>query len=269
VTAYRPSPRPSFDAPTLITRAAVTRHVWGDQQAGEVADWIYASTGRIHCLVFGMPAGGAFRHSEEFRTVFGADELLYVLDGTMVIANPETGEVHRLEQGRSVAFGKDTWHHAFAHGGGPVRVIEFFAPPPSTGSSGAYARTRPFVTDAVYARTPGDQRRTLRPVSDADIVWRRDHGVLVGLHTATDQLSAGIVEVNPGEVSAVHSHGGDEVVFSLDGGLHVRAWQGDEPSVFEVGAEDAVFLPAGCRHEYRNYTGRLARALIGVAPRWS
>jgi mannose-6-phosphate isomerase-like protein (cupin superfamily) len=269
VTTYRPSPRPTFDGPALITRAAVTRHVWGDAEAGEVADWIYASTGRIHCLIFGLPPGGAFRHSEEFRTVFGADELMYVLEGTMVIANPETGEVHRIEQGRTVAFSRDTWHHAFAHGGGPLRVIEFFAPPPSTGSSGAYARTRPYVSDSRYARAPGDERRTLRPVADGDVEWRRDHGVLVGLHLATADLTAGLVEVNPGEASTVHEHGGDEVLFSLDGGLHVRAWHDDAVHVFELGPEDAAFIPAGARHEYRNYGGRLARALIGVAPSWS
>jgi len=266
VTTYRPSPRPTFDVPTLITRAGVTRHIWGEPEAGEVADWIYASTGQIHCLVFGLEPGGAFRHSPEFRTVFGADELLYVLEGTMVIANPETGEVHRIGQGRSVSFGPGTWHHAFAHGGGPLRVIEFFAPPPSTGSSGPYARTRPYVETSRYAIEPGDGRRTLRPVHDADVVWRRDHDVLVGIHLATDQLTAGVLEVNPGEASVVHAHDGDELLFVLEGTLHVRAWLGEERYVFELGPEDACFLPAGARHEYRVYGGATARALFGVAP---
>ena len=95
-----------------------TRHVWGDDEAGQVADWIYASTERIHALVFGLPAGGAFRHSPEFRTVFGADEVLHVLEGEMVLANPETGEVVRVPRGGFVFFRRDTWHHAFAHGAG-------------------------------------------------------------------------------------------------------------------------------------------------------
>src|SRR4029077_5475753 len=74
VTAYRPSPRPTFDAAAAIPYAAVTRHVWGDAESGEVADWIYASTDRVHALVFGLAAGAWFRHSPEFRTIFGADE---------------------------------------------------------------------------------------------------------------------------------------------------------------------------------------------------
>jgi uncharacterized cupin superfamily protein len=142
---YSPSPRPTFDGPALISRADVTRHVWGDPEAGEVADLIYASTERIHCLVFGLPVGGAFTHSPEFRTVFGADELLHVLSGTMLLADPETGEVQRVAAGQSVTFGPDTWHHAFAHGGEPLRVLELFAPPPSAGTSGAYARTKPYL----------------------------------------------------------------------------------------------------------------------------
>ena len=83
--------------------------------------------------------------------MFGADEWLYVLEGTLAIANPETGEVERIATGGSVFFRKDTWHHAFACDGEPLKVVEFFSPPPSTGSSGAYARTRPYLEESRYA----------------------------------------------------------------------------------------------------------------------
>ena len=91
----------------------------------------------VLCLVFGLPVNGAFRHSREFLTVFGADEWLCVLEGTLAISNPETGEVERIPTGGSVFLRKDTWHHAFACDGRPLKVVEFFSPPPSTGSSGA------------------------------------------------------------------------------------------------------------------------------------
>ena len=145
MTTYRPSPRPTFDGPAAIPYASVTRHIWGDAEAGEVADWIYASTERVHALVFGLAPGAWFRHSPEFRTIFGADELLYVLRGTMVLANPETGEVLRVPRGGTAFFRSDTWHHVHAHGNEELRVLELYAPPPSTGSSGAYARTRPYL----------------------------------------------------------------------------------------------------------------------------
>ena len=274
VTGYRPSPRPAFDKPTHITSRSAVRHIWGDPGSGEVADRIYVSTGLIHTLVFGLEPQGSFRHSPEHRTVFGADELLYVLDGIMVIANPETGEVQRLEAGESVFFRRDTWHHAFAHGGGPLHVLELFAPPPAAGASGAYARRQPYLDlnrysdDSLLGRLapasvpPG----TLRRLDQRDIVWRRDLGVLVGLLVSTEHLTAGLVEVDPGQKSSVHSHGGDEVLYVISGQLIVRAWQNEVMSVFELAPDDVCYLPSGCAHEYRNYGAATARAVFGVAP---
>ena len=65
---YSPSPCPTFDGPALISAQTVTRHIWGDETSGEVADWIFASTDLIHCLIFGLAPGGSFTHSSEYRT---------------------------------------------------------------------------------------------------------------------------------------------------------------------------------------------------------
>ena len=124
---YAPSPRPTFPGPAQIPYDHVTRHLWGDPTAGEVADWIYVSSDKLHQLIFGLPPGGAFRHSDSFRTVFAADEVLYVLSGTMVLANPETGEVHRIQPGEAAFFRRDTWHHAFNYSSQPLRVLEYFS----------------------------------------------------------------------------------------------------------------------------------------------
>ena len=113
-------------------------------------------------LVFGLPPGGGFRHSEDFRTVFAADELLHVLEGTLVIADPETGEVQRAAAGESVFFRRDTWHHAFALGPEPLRVLELFAPPPAAGASSAYARAPAVPGDVALRR-----RRAARPLAAA------------------------------------------------------------------------------------------------------
>lgn len=144
---YEPSPRPTFDRPTALPFADVTRHTWGNPEAGLVEDWIYVSSDLLHTIIFGLDPGRPFRHSEDFRTIFGADEALHVLQGTFVIANPETCEVLRVEEGESVFFRKDTWHHGFSYGAEPVRMLEFFAPPPSTGTSGPYARTKEYLPE--------------------------------------------------------------------------------------------------------------------------
>ena len=262
-----PSPRPNYTVPTAIQRGSVTRHLWGDEESCVVADLIYASTEAIHALVFILPPGGAFRHSEEYRTVFGAEEVLHVLTGTMVLANPETGETQRVHRGGSVSFGPDTWHHAFAHGEDSLQVLEFLAPPPASGSTGAYARTRPYLEHAVYERDPGSNAPdTLHVVRDEEIVWQRDLGVRSGALAETPQLSVRRIEVDSGEASAAHAHTGDELLYVLAGTLWVRARHADATYVFELGPEDACLLPGGSEHEYRNYGAVTAETLVGIAP---
>jgi quercetin dioxygenase-like cupin family protein len=279
---YTPSPRPTFDGPAHIPYAAVTRHLWGDAESGEVSDWIYVSSDRIHQLVFGLPPGGAFRHSEAYRTVFAADELLTVLRGEMVISNPETGEVHRVRTGESVAFGPNTWHHAFNYGTEPLRVLELFAPPPSQGTSGAYAQTRPYLRTPRYVqdqwltcwpRMREEARRadTLCVIRTQDILWRlegRRQQVLVGLLLATERLTAGVIRLLPGQQSEVEIHGGDESLYLADGCLNIRLPQHAGQRWYELRPGDGFFLPQGTPHQYYNMSDQPVEILFGVAPRY-
>src|SRR5262249_16732254 len=155
---------------------------------------------------------------------------LHVLQGTLVLANPENGEVVRAEPGESVFFRRDTWHHGFSNGEDELRVLEFFAPPPATGTSGAYAQTKPYLSDSVYAddsllgrlveRPAPRSFRVLRP---DDAVWRLDLGILLGLLVSTEHLTVGTIRVLSGQRSAEETHGGDELVYVTSGELHVSA----------------------------------------------
>jgi quercetin dioxygenase-like cupin family protein len=278
--SYKSSPRPVFAGATHIRYADVTRHLWGDDETGFVDDWIYASTDRIHQLVFGLAGLKGFRHSQAYRTVFGADELLYVLSGTFGCVNPETGEVRVVRPGEAVFFRKDTWHHGFALTADPVRVLEYFAPPPSTGTSGAYARTRPYVDRPVYtqhrfvgrwpmARAEEQAAATMHHLTDADILWTLDEadpGVLTGLYAATDHLTAGKVALQPGSASGFESHGGDECLYVTGGVLNVHVPDADGQAWFEVHPGDGFFTPAGVRHRYANGAAEPATFVFGVAP---
>ena len=185
------SPRPTFDGPTAIPYSAAVRYLWGDDVSGEVSDWIYASTELIHMLVWALPPGGRCLHSDTHRTVFGADVTYVVLGGTLVLANPETGEVKVAETGEAVLFRRNTWHHIFSHGLDQLRVLEFFAPPPSTGTSRKYAQTRPpldevrHANDELLGHWPLDRpESTLHHRTKSDILWRRDGDALVGIRCA-------------------------------------------------------------------------------------
>jgi quercetin dioxygenase-like cupin family protein len=230
------------------------------------------SSERIHTIVFGMPTGGAFRHSESFRTVFAADELLHVLQGTLVLANPETGEVVRAEPGESVFFGRDTWHHGFSYGSDDLRVLEFFAPPPSTGSSGPYARTRPHLSESKYVddRRSGDysvgsaETPSLRVLRVGEATWRLDRGALVGILASTEHLTVGTVRVLPGQTSVEEAHEGDELIYALSGRVGVRA---EGVDAF-LSPGDAFYIPAGVPHRYEAEAPDAGDAIFGVAPKY-
>jgi mannose-6-phosphate isomerase-like protein (cupin superfamily) len=277
---YAPSPRPVFPGPAPIPYASVTRHLWGDPEAGEVADWIYVSSDKIHQLVFGLAPGAAFRHSDEFRTVFAADEIYYVLSGLMVLVNPETGEVLRVAPGEAAFFRRDTWHHAINYSREPLRVLEYFAPPPSQGTSGAYARTRPNLTRWSYgrddllgrwpmARAEAARAATLQHVRESDLLWRvegKQHQVLVGLLAATEHLTVGKMVLLAGGRSEVEVHGGDECLYVLEGTLNVYLPEHAGPQWFELGPRDGFYVPAGVPHQYYAMTGAPPTFLFGVAP---
>lgn len=279
---YKPSPRPTFDGPAAIPFTSVTQHLWGDEKAGEVADWIYVSSDRIHQLVFGLTPGGAFRHSDSFRTVFAADVVYYVLSGTLVIANPDTGEVQRLVAGEAAFFRRDTWHHAFNYGMEPLRVLEFFAPPPSQGTSGAYARAQPYleIEDSRYSRDDLLERwpeaaadeaasRTIHPIRRSDVLWRlqgKENPLLVGVLVSTEHLTVGRIDLLPGQRSEAECHGGDEAIHVLSGRVHVRPLGDSGPGWLELAERDGCFLPAGTPHQYYNIGGEPASLLFGVAP---
>ncbi|MFZ5674939.1 MAG: cupin domain-containing protein [Pseudomonadota bacterium] len=280
--AYKSSPRPTFSGATHIPYSGVTRFLWGDEEAGFVDDWIYASTDKIHQLVFGLPPRGAFRHSKDRPTVFGADEVLYVLEGTLGSANPETGEVHVAKAGEAIFFRKNTWHHGFSLSDEPLRVLEYFAPPPSTGTSGPYARTRPYVEQSKYRQSEfigrwpmaAEERRqaaTMRVMRDADLLWELDgkeQGVLTGLYAATEHLTAGRTSVAPGRASSFEIHGGDECLYLLSGTLNVLVPEQDGQTWFEIHPKDGFFVPAGVKHQYWNMGKEPAEFVFGVAPHY-
>lgn len=277
--SQRHSPRPPYDRPTPIPRSAVTRYVWGDRGSGEVADWIYVSSEKVHLLVFGMPPGGCFRHSEIFPTVFAADEVYHVLSGTLVLNNPQTGEVHGAGRGESIFFRRDTWHHGYSFGAEPLRVLEFFAPPPAQGAAGEYARKQPNLTqprtgeDSLLGRWPlardeAARGRTMRVLREPDLLLRLEgpaQEALVELFVSTEHLTVGRMTLLPGRQSDVRTYGGDLALYLSTGELFVRAG-GEEEVVGELKPEDGFYLPAGAPVQFFNYGGEPCRFLFGVAP---
>lgn len=277
--SYKSSPRPQFDGPSPIRYDQVTRHLWGDDASGQVSDWIYVSNHKIHQIVFGMPVGGGFRHSDSYRTIFAADEIYFVLSGVLVLANPETGEVQRAQPGEAVFFRRDTWHHGFNFGSEPLRVLEFFAPPPLQGTSGAYARTKTNLTEFTYSRddllgkwnplAPPPAAHTLHLLRADDVLWRLEgttRQTLTGILVSTEHLTVGQTKLLPGQAGDPHTHGGDESLYVLEGSVNLHLPEYDGPNWHELHPGDGFYIPEGVPHSYHNISAQPARVIFGVAP---
>ncbi len=275
--ARRPTPRPTFDRPTVLRPAEMVQHLWGDEGAGYVGDEILLSSAKLHVLIFTVPPGGRFGHSEQNRTIFGADETLFVLSGKLLLANPATGELCLAEQGECVFFRRDTWHHGINRSSGPLRVLEMFAPPPAAGMSSVYAQAQPYlsttryVEDGVVGRWPMDREKitstaTLHLIRRSDQRLRLEGNLLAGLICSTDQLTVTDCELLPGDVSDLRTHAGDALAYVTAGRLHIHTPEAEESNWWAVGAGDAFVIPEGCRYRVVNTEGDPSRFVLGSAP---
>ncbi|MGH8311191.1 MAG: cupin domain-containing protein, partial [Steroidobacteraceae bacterium] len=249
-------------------------HVWGDKQSGLVGDWLYASTNKVHVLEFGLAPGCWFKHSPAFRTVFAADEVLYVLGGAMLACNPQTGEVVECLEGESLFFRADTWHHVRAQGAEPLRVLEFFAPPPSQGTSGAYAMNQDYLETPVYRRNEllgnyfgAATLSTMHRIGTRERSLRLEGEIVVGLIVSTEHLTVAELHVPAGAAGEKTAHGGDAMIVGRSGELMVRTHWKSQVATLELGPRDAVFIPETAQYELLSFSGS-ATALLGLAPRY-
>lgn len=275
--ARRATPRPEYDQPQVITPDSVTRHLWGDAESGFVGDEVLLSTQRLHALIFTLPPGARFGHSQDNRTVFAADEMYIVLEGTIAVVDAAIGQVVRAEAGDAVFFRRDTWHHGINWGTGPVRVLEYFSPPPATGASSAYAKTVPYlehpvhVDDAAVGNWPMDRvgiesKDTLHLVQPRDIRWRAEGDLQVGLLCSTEHLTVADITVLPGTSSELRRHGGDALLHGLAGEFHVHSPEAENATWWRVRAGDSMVVPDGFAYRLVNQSGAPARLVAGSAP---
>lgn len=284
----RSTPRPTYPTPTVVRRLGTAHHVWGDAGSGLVTDRVYVSTDTLHVLEFELAPGGGFRHSADNKTVFAADVAYCVLEGTLVIADPEHGEVRIAEAGEQVLFGRDTWHHGFNPGQAVTRVLEFFAPPPSRGTASSYAVTRPMLTESRYrdhrwarrwpdAESDRDTVSRLKVTGAATALWGFADAVpshLLGTVADTEHLSVTIGRVFAGHVEDHRKLEDESMLVVTDGELWVDARDegSDEYTVGCLSPGDAVFLPRGTRIRILARGGTPASYLLGsgrpVADGW-
>lgn len=277
--ARRATPRPIYPGPTVIRRTDTAHHVWGDTESGLVTDRVYLSSDSLHVLEFELAPGGEFRHSPTNKTIFAADVMYFVLEGELTMADPQHGEVRVVEAGAGVLFGRDTWHHGFNPTRQTLRVLEFFAPPPSRGTASVYARTQPDLTDVRYhdprwthrwpeAAAEQQERTRLRVLRGTDALWgfaASSPSHLVGTLVDTTYLTVNLGRVQAGHVEDLQKVDDESLIVVTGGELWVDT-RDEQTSQFGPACllpGDAVFTRRGDQMRVLNRSGQEATYLIG------
>ena len=250
--AYKPSPKPDFIKPTHIKYDSMETHMWGDEITGKVKDWIYVSNKSLHQIIFGMKARCNFKHSDQYRTIFGADELMYVLSGVLIINNPENGETHKINKGESVFFRKDTWHHAFNYSDEYLQVLEFFSPPPITGTSGAYAKEKKLLENSIYKRenysysdTKFKKKNTFTIIKNDNLIWSLEgpnQEVLIGNFIKTKFLEVKIIKLLANQKTHNFKFEKNTSYLSLNDNIKVHI--NEEKEQYMLKEKDGLYFPA-------------------------
>ena len=276
----RPTPRPVYDRPTAIPASDRRRHIWGDSVSGRVIDRLYLSSEMLHVLEFALPPGGRFGHSRDNPTVFAADELLYVLDGVLMLSDPSTGETQRIGAGEAAFFRRDTWHHGRAGGDRGVRVLEFFSPTPATGASSQYARAQPYLEETLTL----DQRllgswpfdagrltagRRITPVRERDLAWGLVGEIEAAFFAATEHLIVFRGHLRAGAASDQREDPGETFVLLLAGELTIHTPTGPDANCLHLKPGDAAVLPPDTPHSHLSSGDTEAVWLTGVGPGWT
>lgn len=275
----RATPRPVFERATVVRRGQTAHHVWGDADSGLVTDRVYLSTDALHVLEFSLAPGDEFRHSATNKTVFAADVVYCVVEGELVLADPQHGEVRVVRTGECAVFGRDTWHHGFNPGTEPLRVLEFFAPPPSMGTASLYARSQEMLPAVRYRDDRWDGRwpaasaereatSRLWVVGEAQLLWGLADaapGHLVGLVCDTEHLRVVSGRVYAGHVEDARKveHESMLVVTSGELWVDVADPDGDTWVTHCLAPGDAAYVPPHATLRVLSRSGGRSTYLMG------
>jgi len=273
-----------FGGPALVRESEATRFLWGDEESGQVSDLIYGRGERISALIFTLGPGHRFGTSKTWKTLYDQHRFYYVVQGSLAIQDPESGEVAVARAGEAITWRGPRYHFGYNVGDEEVVALDWYAPaerPPDVPESavsagkrdlgevrggrydllGAWPDRRP---EARRAALEGGGVVTVGPADALHLVLGERAPVLVSILSSSALLTAGTFELRAGAASEAEEHPGDEVVFALSGRLHVHlpasgGW-------FELEPLDCLFLPEGTQHRYWSYGSQASRAAFCVAP---
>ena len=87
-------------------------------------NWLIASTDKLFCAIYQIPPGGTFDPPD----VHAGDEPYYILQGTLTMLNPETGQVARVSKAEALLIPQGGWHKGYNFENDLLRILVMIAP---------------------------------------------------------------------------------------------------------------------------------------------
>jgi len=272
--------------PVLVRHFEATRVLWGDEESGQVSDLVYGRGERISGFIYLLGPGHWFGASKTWKPLYDQHRFYYVVQGTLAIHDPESGEVAVARAGEAVTWHGARYHFGYNVGDDEVVVLDWFAPaerPPdvseleyaaSKRELGAVRGGRFELLEAWPDRRAEELRRraeeggpvTVGPATALHLVHGERLPLLVSILTSSPDLTGGTFALRGGSKSEPERHPGDEVVFALNGRLNVHLPESGD--WFELNRLDCLYLPEGTVHEYWSYADETVTAAFCVAPRY-
>ena len=226
MSGYRPSPRPTFEQATAIRQRDVTLYTWGDEESGEVLDWLYLSSAKVHQLIFGLPVGGWFRHSDEFRTIFEffAPPPAAGAAGPYARAQPLLTDVRLADDARL---------------GNYVPCVD-----------------KP-VDGQITTLRAEDRLWRLEEAEPSPL--------LMGIFASTEHITVGELNLRDGQLTPWRTHSGDLCGYVSKGRLRIAVDGPDARRWLELESGDGFYVPEGVQYRYHAYSSAV-HAYWAVAP---
>ena len=115
---------PDKKKPIVITRSQTKQFIYPDKPENSDFNWNYASTDKFFIAQYQLSPGVKFMPAD----VHTGDEVYYVVEGTLTMLNPETGEVHQVEENECYFIPLGGWHQGYNFTNKQTRIFLIIAP---------------------------------------------------------------------------------------------------------------------------------------------
>jgi mannose-6-phosphate isomerase-like protein (cupin superfamily) len=272
-----------LEGPTLIRYSETTRYLWGDEESHQVSDWYYGAGERIASFMFSLRPGNYFKYSKVWKTHYDQQRLYYVLQGGLVIHDPQSGEVAVANEGEAIYWHGHKWHFGYNFGQREALILEGCVPPltePEIITSarepgldkivnGRYELLGKWPSELFNAQQTAARNGgllTIRRENCLRLIAGTKTPTLVSLFVSTDMMTVGFVELGVDKMADAETHPGDEALVCTRGRLNVYLPETFE--WFELHPKDGMFIPEGTPHQYCSMSDQPVEFFFAVAPRY-